>query len=226
MKQKLLKTMIALIAIVMPNLSYAQSQYAEGTYNGTLNVKVGPMESDIKNENVYIIAEDANHIRLEIREFKFQELLLGDIIIPNAELQKEENKIIILPITAKLSLPDIGDVDVQLNKSTIVNKELVLTLSVSVPGLPLPVNVSFTGQLATGSGIYDTATEKINAYYNSATSSLIVKGAENQKYDIYNVTGVQTMTGIITSENINVSNLTKGIYLIKIGNNTVKFIKQ
>ena len=35
MKQKLLKVMIAFIAIVMPNLSYAQSQEAAGTYNGT-----------------------------------------------------------------------------------------------------------------------------------------------------------------------------------------------
>ena len=34
MKQKLLKVMIAFIAIVMPNLSYAQSQEAAGTYNG------------------------------------------------------------------------------------------------------------------------------------------------------------------------------------------------
>ena len=41
MKQKLLKVMIAFIAIVMPNLSYAQSQEAAGTYNGTLAVKVG-----------------------------------------------------------------------------------------------------------------------------------------------------------------------------------------
>ena len=41
MKQKLLKVMIAFIAIVMPNLSYAQSQEAAGTYNGTLGVKVG-----------------------------------------------------------------------------------------------------------------------------------------------------------------------------------------
>ena len=71
MKQKLLKTMIALIVIVMPGLSYAQSQTAEGIYNGTLNVKLGPIDAGSSTENVYLIAEDDNHIRLEIRNFKF-----------------------------------------------------------------------------------------------------------------------------------------------------------
>ena len=71
MKQKLLKVMIAFIASVMPNLSYAQSQEAAGTYNGTLGVKVGGMPAGDSTEDIYIIAEDANHIRLEIRNFKF-----------------------------------------------------------------------------------------------------------------------------------------------------------
>lgn len=230
MKKKLLNVLVALVAIVMPNLGYAQSQEAAGTYYGTLSVAIGiPVGNS--EENVYLIAENDNHIRLEIKDFKFdvggQELLLGDIIIPNVELQQEGNTVVILPADAQLVLPDpINEVNVHLNQSTIINKELKLTLSVNVADLPVPVTVSFTGLLATGSGVYDVATEKVNAYYNSATSSLIIKGAENQKYDIYNVTGMQILSGIVTSENINVSNLTKGIYLIKIGNNTVKFIKQ
>ena len=57
MKQKLLKVMIAFIAIVMPNLSYAQSQEAAGTYNGTLGVKVGGMPAGDSTEDIYIIAE-------------------------------------------------------------------------------------------------------------------------------------------------------------------------
>lgn len=230
MKKKLLNVLVALVAIVMPNLGYAQSQEAAGTYYGTLSVAIG-MPVGNSEENVYLIAENDNHIRLEIKDFKFdvggQELLLGDIIIPNVELQQEGNTVVILPADAQLVLPDpINEVNVHLNQSTIINKELKLTLSVNVADLPVPVTVSFTGLLATGSGVYDVATEKVNAYYNAATGSLIVKGAENQKYDIYNVTGMQILSGIVTSENINVSNLTKGIYLIKIGNNTVKFIKQ
>ena len=150
MKQKLLKTMIALIVIVMPGLSYAQSQTAEGIYNGTLNVKLGPIDAGSSTENVYLIAEDDNHIRLEIRNFKFSTgegdpLELGDIIIPNAELQQDENTIIILPTDAQVTLPEIGTVDVHLNQSTITDKNLALTLSVQVSDLPLPVTVGFEG---------------------------------------------------------------------------------
>ena len=54
---------------------------------------------------------------------------------------------------------------------------------------------------------------------------IIIKNIKNQKYDIYNITGMQILSGILNAEEINVSNLSKGIYLIKIGNSTVKFIK-
>ena len=37
---------------------------------------------------------------------------------------------------------------------------------------------------------------------------------------------MQILSGTLNAEEINVSNLSKGIYLIKIGNNTVKFIKK
>jgi len=37
---------------------------------------------------------------------------------------------------------------------------------------------------------------------------------------------MQILSGILNAEEINVSNLSKGIYLIKIGNSTVKFIKK
>lgn len=231
MKQKLLKTMIALIAIVMPGLSYAQSQTAEGIYNGTLSVKLGPIDAGSSTENVYLIAENDNHIRLEIRNFKFSTgegdpLELGDIIIPNAELQQNGNTIIILPTDAQVTLPEIGTVNVHLNQSTITDKNLALTLSVQVPDLPLPVTVGFEGIKTGGVGIYDANVEKPKVYYNSATNSLIVKNVENQKYDIYNITGMQILSGTLNAEEINVSNLSKGIYLIKIGNNTVKFIKK
>ena len=217
MKQKLLKTMIALIVIVMPGLSYAQSQTAEGIYNGTLNVKLGPIDAGSSTENVYLIAEDDNHIRLEIRNFKFSTgegdpLELGDIII--------------LPTDAQVTLPEIGTVDVHLNQSTITDKNLALTLSVQVSDLPLPVTVGFEGTKTGGVGIHDANVEKPKVYYSSATNSLIIKNIKNQKYDIYNITGMQILSGILNAEEINVSNLSKGIYLIKIGNSTVKFIKK
>ena len=219
MKQKLLKVMIAFIAIVMPNLSYAQSQEAAGTYNGTLGVKVGGMPAGDSTEDIYIIAEDANHIRLEIR----------NIIIPSVELQKDGNTIVLLPKEdVKVNLPDpIGEVSVDLNRSTIVDKEisLILVVETTYPA-QLIVDVTFEGTQTSGSGIQSTTTEKPVVYYNAEIDALIVEGAENQKYNIYNITGVQTLSGILNTKEINVTALQRGIYLIKIGDNTVKFIKK
>lgn len=255
MKQKLLKVMIAFIAIVMPNLSYAQSQEAAGTYNGTLGVKVGGMPAGDSTEDIYIIAEDANHIRLEIRNFKFSvggsTIELGDIIIPSVELQKDGNTIVLLPKEdVKVNLPDpIGEVSVDLNRSTIVDKEisLILVVETTYPAqlivdvtfvrtdrweiaqkatAQLIVDVTFEGTQTSGSGIQSTTTEKPVVYYNAEIDALIVEGAENQKYNIYNITGVQTLSGILNTKEINVTALQRGIYLIKIGDNTVKFIKK
>lgn len=235
MKQKLLKVMIAFIAIVMPNLSYAQSQEAAGTYNGTLRVKVGVMPAGDSTEDIYIIAEDDNHIRLEIRNLKFSvkglTIELGDIIIPSVELQKDGNTIVLLPKEdVKVNLPDpIGEVSVDLNRSTIVDKEISLILVVETTYYPYPrliVDVTFEGTQTSGSGIQSTTTEKPVVYYNAEIDALIVEGAENQKYNIYNITGVQTLSGILNTKEINVTALQRGIYLIKIGDNTVKFIKK
>ena len=208
MKQKLLKVMIAFIAIVMPNLSYAQSQEAAGTYNGTLGGKSS-------------------------RNFKFSvggsTIELGDIIIPSVELQKDGNTIVLLPKEdVKVNLPDpIGEVSVDLNRSTIVDKEisLILVVETTYPAR-LIVDVTFEGTQTSGSGIQSTTTEKPVVYYNAEIDALIVEGAENQKYNIYNITGVQTLSGILNTKEINVTALQRGIYLIKIGDNTVKFIKK
>lgn len=232
MKQKLLKVMIALIAIVMPSLSHAQSQEAAGTYSGTLGVTVGGFPAGDTKEDIYIIAEDDNHIRLEIRNFKFSvgesTIELGDIVIPNVELQKEGNTITLLPTDAQVTLPEpIGTVSVHLNQSTIVNNNISLTLIVqTIYPVPLQVDVTFNGTKTGGSGVQNTNAEKTVVYYNPTINAVIVKGAESQKYDIYDVAGIPTLSGVLNTEEINVSTLSKGIYLIKIGDNTVKFIKK
>lgn len=230
MKQKLLNVTIALLAIIVPSLIYAQSQEAAGTYNGKLDVFLSDYPAGSSTENVYLSVEDDTHITLEIKDFKFEigegSIDIGDILIPNVKLQKEESTIVILPADAQLNIPTIGNVDIHLNQSTITNNRLELNLNVTPVAPPLAVEVKFSGTKTGGSGILGIVTEKPTIYYNSATDALIVKGADNQMYDIYNVTGVQALSGVVNAEEINVSALSRGLYLIKVGNTTVKFIKR
>lgn len=227
MRKKLLSTILAFMAITLSFPTYAQiSQEAKGVYSGQLIISLDGSDGDPLPEDVYLTDEDDTHVTLQIKNFSFAMLQLGDIIVQGVELQKNGNTINLLPKTVDIDLDMIGKVKVSLEQSTITNNKLVLSLAVSPYAGDLDIHVGFNGT-NTSTGIYDVSTEnKPTVYYDATTGSIVVKGAENLKYEIFNLTGVQTMTGVIASENINVSNLTKGIYLIKIGNNTVKFIKQ
>ena len=225
MKRNLLSTIIAFIAITMTSSAYAQiSQEAAGTYNGQLTVILDDNPMDPTLENVYLTATDETHINLEIRNFSFGGTPMGDILVPEVALQQEGNTINLIPKEAQMNLI-VGPVTIKLGESTIVNKRLVLKLNVKAE-IDLKIDVTFDGTKTGGSGINDIAAEKPTAYYNSATNVLIVQGAENQKYDIYNVTGMQILSGVLNTEEVSVSTLSRGLYLIKIGNTTVKFIKK
>lgn len=233
MKKKLLLTVIAFIAITMPSFVYAQiNQEIAGTYTGLLSVSIEDVPiGKPSTENVYLTAAENDQITLEIKNFSFKlgnnVMELGDIIIPKVDLQENGNTIYLLPTDVKLTLAEpIGEVDVHLNQSTVIDKELALTLSVkTIYPDELIVDVDFKGTMS-ATGISDVTLNKPTVYYNPSIDALMVQGAENQKYDIYNVTGMQILSGILNTEEVNVSTLSRGLYLIKIGNTTVKFIKK
>lgn len=227
MKKKLLSTMIAFMAIAMSLPTYAQiSQEAAGTYNGQLTIKLDETPIPPIQENVYLTASDDARATLEIKNFSFSGVPLGDITVPEVELQKDENAIVLAPKDVDINLTDIGKVKVSLQRSTIIDKKLVLSLNVKPYEADLDIHVGFEGT-NTSTGISNTAADsKPVVYYDSTRDALITSKAENQKYGIYNVTGMQMISGIVTTNSINVSNLSKGLYLIKIGDSTMKFIKK
>lgn len=233
MKKELLLAIIALVAIITPKAAYAQlNEEVAGTYTGILKVSQDEIiMGEPSTENVYLTATNDGTTTLEIRNFAFKlgtsAIQLGDIVIPGVELQEREDAVVLLPKDVTLTLVQpIGDVEVHLKESTIINEKMVLSLSVeTIYPVELLIDVDFEGT-KTQTGINDVVTGKRTVYYNPGTESLIISGAENQSYEIYTVTGVRTMSGIITSGRLNVSNLSKGIYLIKAGNHTTKFVKQ
>ena len=227
MKKKLLSTIVAFIAIAMSLPAHAQiSQEAAGIYKGLLTITVDETSMSPVQENVYLTASDATHATLEIRDFSFGGISLGNITVPEVELQKEGSTINLLPKTVDLNLAIIGKVKVSLEQSTIKDKVLELSLNVIPDDADMDIHVGFEGTNSS-TGITDTpAGNKHPVYYDATTDALIIKGAESQRYEIFNLTGVQTMSGIIMTDNINVSHLSRGIYLIKIGNRAVKFVKK
>ncbi|MBU4537965.1 MAG: T9SS type A sorting domain-containing protein [Weeksellaceae bacterium] len=81
-----------------------------------------------------------------------------------------------------------------------------------------------TGFLA----VNDSEKDAIKVYPNPVKDQLSVSGiTKNQKYEIYSMDGKMIKTGTYSSDKtINVNSLTKGIYLLKIDSQNLKFIKE
>ena len=86
-------------------------------------------------------------------------------------------------------------------------------------------NVNFA---ANTTGIYDVAVQKLIFYPNPVKDVLKIKNEELkiENYTIFNVAGQVLMQGTLSDKTINVKSLQSGMYFIKIGNITGKFIKK
>ena len=76
---------------------------------------------------------------------------------------------------------------------------------------------------------FNDANENIKIFPNPTVNSFQLSGLKNlENYKVYNVLGKKVLEGIISeSKNINVKNLTKGLFFLKLENGIVfKFIKK
>ncbi len=76
--------------------------------------------------------------------------------------------------------------------------------------------------------VNDSAKDPVKVYPNPVKNSLSVSGiTKDQQYEIYSMDGKMIKTGTYSSgKTIDVNTLTKGVYLLKIENQNLKFIKE
>ncbi|MCG8701597.1 MAG: T9SS type A sorting domain-containing protein [Bacteroidales bacterium] len=88
------------------------------------------------------------------------------------------------------------------------------------PKIPIPIPVPKSAE------IEEIATDGVQIYPTIANSHLNVKGVDaGMQYTIFNVSGKLISNGILENSHINIEDLAKGIYIIKMNNQAVKFIK-
>ncbi len=110
------------------------------------------------------------------------------------------------------------------NSNTAINKNWdVLYYSVNV-------NIPETrGKYDCFTGLDEVETEQITVYPNPANTTINITGVTAEHVDIYDITGRLILTVPTNGDEIvtiNVSELAKGMYYIKIDNTTAKFVKQ
>lgn len=76
--------------------------------------------------------------------------------------------------------------------------------------------------------VNDSGKDPVKVYPNPVKNSLSVSGiTKEQQYEIYSMDGKMIKTGTYSSgKTIDVNSLTKGVYLLKIDNQNLKFIKE
>ena len=75
-------------------------------------------------------------------------------------------------------------------------------------------------------GINDINGNEFTVYPNPVKNTLNINGVEpGTEIRIYDVTGSEVMNFDYEGQNINVESLTNGVYVLRIGSSTIKFVK-
>lgn len=92
--------------------------------------------------------------------------------------------------------------------------------------------VAHTLNITTATGIGEEKENSFNVYPNPVADILYIKGdgTENMNVSIFNLVGTKVWSGVVEKQNINVSKLPAGVYVLKMKNNkvtqTIRFVKQ
>lgn len=78
----------------------------------------------------------------------------------------------------------------------------------------------------TTTSIQNYQVDTLSLYPNPATNIIHITGSDKENYTIYNTSGSIVKQGVLSHGKTSICNLPNGIYLFKMGDKTVRFIKK
>lgn len=123
---------------------YIQTEF-DGVYKGALDVKVTSLNIDEKGipQKVYITKTGENLFKLELKQFAFQGIVIGDIIVENIAVIKTGDNCTFAGST-NLNLV-VGQCAVAV-KGSIVGENITMDITVDVATPSMKVDVKFAGK--------------------------------------------------------------------------------
>lgn len=125
----------------------------DGVYKGTLDVDLdGTKVGENLPQKVYVTKVGDNQIKMELKNFSFGAMALGNISVDKCNVEKQSDDVCKFDGEQKLKLlPIDGDCDVVMNGTIVGEKiDMVIDVKVSQSGAAITVKVDFTGtKLAT-----------------------------------------------------------------------------
>ena len=141
------------------SISVKKAGLISKTFKGKMGINVSNIPSPIEMEQrVYTSAaanRDSSSIKLQIKNFSFQGLSLGDIsldniLVVNRSVQQEKTVYGFKTVGQKMVLQAVGEVSIDA-KGTIIGDQMALELDVNAISASLKVNVDFNGNIVTES---------------------------------------------------------------------------
>ena len=124
----------------------------DGVYKGTLDVDLdGTKVGENLPQKVYVTKVGDNQIKMELKNFSFGAMALGNISVDKCSVEKQSDDACKFDGEQKLTLPIVGDCDVVMNGTIAGEKlDMVINVKATQSGVAITVKVDFTGtKLAT-----------------------------------------------------------------------------
>ena len=124
----------------------------DGVYKGTLDVDLdGTKVGENLPQKVYVTKVGENAIKMELKNFSFGAMALGDISVDKCNAEMQGENACKFDGAQKLTLPVVGECDVVMNGTIVSDKlEMVIDVKATQSGAAITVKVDFSGtKLAT-----------------------------------------------------------------------------
>ena len=119
-----------------------------------------------------------------------------------------------------------GNGELSLGNFTSTNKPQQIVNEISRKQIPADDSNNNTNAQNNSAGIEASSVNNIKVYPNPVSSEITLAGlTRSTNYEIHTITGQLVQSGK-TSQKINVENLQTGLYVLKLENVSVKFVKE
>ena len=119
----------------------------DGVYKGTLDVDLdGTKVGENLPQKVYVTKVGENAIKMELKNFSFGAMALGDISVDKCNAEMQGENACKFDGGQKLTLPIVGECDVVMNGTIVSDKlEMVIDVKATQSGAAITVKVDFSG---------------------------------------------------------------------------------
>lgn len=239
------KVLLTVCLFVMATVASAQlADKVAGTYTGDLDVFFQAQFPTANNVSVEIEKSDDLHINFYLNNFVLSAggdvIPVGNVTLTNIELTQDVDSV---KFTATQTItiaagnleeygqddwmgPILGPLSVSISGKVVGDSVIIEPITIPLGELVGTVSVTFKGKNPSYVAIKDVKMSKVVLTASAVQNELSFAGIEGAaNYAIYNIAGNMVKQGY-TAGRVDVSAFSNGIYLVKIGDATMKFVKR